>query len=96
MTDTELDEMERMWAIGVPRRLIAARFGYSEDYIAHVMARYRERFPYRKVYVSRPKKERWVKCILEGDVSMRRAAQELGVSANAVRKWVRDKRKEEE
>ena len=95
MTDTELDEMERMWAIGVPRRLIAARFGYSEDYVAHMMKRHRERFPCRRNNVDSAQKERWVARIIGGSAGVDQVARELGVSVNAVRKWVRDKRKGE-
>ena len=96
MTSDELDEIERIWLEGVPFAEIARTMSYTEIHIRHVASDNRDRLPYRRRSIPRERREEWASRIIAGDATVADAAREFGVTKNAVRLWVRDKRKEEE
>ena len=88
MTDTELDEVERMWADGVPVADIASSMCYSESYIRHVACEHRDRLPYRSRSLPIETRKEWVSRIMAGDATVADAARELGVAKVTVRRWM--------
>lgn len=87
MTDEELNDMERMWAAGVPTKVIASKLCYSSRTVMSLASHDRKRFPRRYAKTSKEDREKWVRRIDDGEVTIKQAMEALGVSRSTIAKW---------
>lgn len=94
MTDDQLDTLELLWRNNIPVKRIAYMMGYCEGTIYHNLKKYRDRFPRRRHDPNPSHKELMVERVIAGRISIKEAAQKLGIHYEAMRKAVRDREQE--
>ena len=89
MTPEVETELIRLWNDGVPEKQIAYAIGYSVATVRAYACLHRDKCPYRRQHVKSDAKELWVERIKAGRYTVAQAAEALGVSRVAVRRWLR-------
>ena len=91
MTDEQLDEMARRWRAGEAIRDIGVAMGYSPGYVQQVAMRHRDIMPPRHHWTTRSvdqrTREQAIQMVAHG-AGEREVAEEIGVCATTVRRWV--------
>ena len=89
MTQSEQDELVRLWRDEVSAKRIAERIGYSVATVVAYAMMHRDLCPYRNKRTGADVRKRWVARIRQGTSTVRDAAKALGVHPETVRRWLR-------